>query len=84
MEKINLTQQNHTFAIQHNINTQKLKPGLVASYDIWPGNGESLLWFRRFINLLGLGLLNLSDTYPLTNSPVARDPHRAVVINVHP
>ena len=21
-------------------NTKKLKPGLVASYDIWPGNGE--------------------------------------------
>jgi len=24
--------------LQHKINT-KLKPGLVASYDIWPGNG---------------------------------------------
>jgi len=30
----------------------KLKPGLVASYDIRPGNGEGLLfWFRHFINL---------------------------------
>jgi len=26
-------------------------PGLVASYDIWPGNGEGLFWFRHFINL---------------------------------
>jgi len=34
------------------INTKKnLKPGLVASYDIRPGNGEGLFWFRRFINL---------------------------------
>jgi len=24
--------------------TQKLKPGLVASFDIWPGNGEGLFW----------------------------------------
>ena len=30
---------------------KKLKPGLVASYDIQPGNGEGLFWFRRFINL---------------------------------
>jgi len=22
------------------MNTKKLKPGLVASYDIWPGNAE--------------------------------------------
>ena len=33
-------------------NTQKkLKPGLVNSYDIWPGNREGLFWFQRFINL---------------------------------
>jgi len=30
---------------------KKLKPGLVASYDIWPGNGEGLFWFQRFIKL---------------------------------
>ena len=27
--------------LQHKINTKKVKPGLVASYDIWPGNGTS-------------------------------------------
>ena len=30
---------------------KKLKPGLVASYDIRPGNGEDLFLFRLFINL---------------------------------
>jgi len=30
---------------------KKLKPTLVASYDIRPGNGEGLFRFRRFINL---------------------------------
>jgi len=30
---------------------KKLKPGLVASYDIRPGNGEDLFSFWRFINL---------------------------------
>ena len=54
MEKLNLTQQKHTFTkqnvLQHKINTKKLKPGLVASYDIQPGNGEGLFWFQRFIN----------------------------------
>jgi len=29
-------------ALQHKINTRKLKPGLVAFYDIWPGNGVGL------------------------------------------
>jgi len=32
-------------------NTKKLKPGLVASYDIRPENREGLFWFRCFINL---------------------------------
>jgi len=32
-------------------NTKKLKPGLVASYGIQSGNGESLFWSWRFINL---------------------------------
>jgi len=45
LKKLNPTQQNQTFTrkrkiLQHEINTQKLKPGLVASYDLWPGNGE--------------------------------------------
>jgi len=30
---------------------KKLKPGLVASCDIWPANREGLFWFRRFTNL---------------------------------
>ena len=30
---------------------QKLKPSLIASYDIRPGNGEGLFWFPCFINL---------------------------------
>jgi len=37
--------------LQHKISTEKLKPGLVASHDIWPGNREGLVWFRHFINL---------------------------------
>jgi len=65
-EKLNLTQQKHTFTnqrnvLQHKIN-KKLKPGLVASYDIWPGNGEGLFLFRHFLNLS----LTYFDTYPLT------------------
>jgi len=56
MEKLNLTQQKHTFTNQkklpqHKILHKKLKPGLVASYDIQPGNGEGRFWFRCFINL---------------------------------
>ena len=39
--------------------SKKLKPGLVASYDIQPGNREGLFWFRRFINLS----LTYLDTY---------------------
>jgi len=56
-EKLNLTQQKHTFtnpkkcSTTQNKNKKKLKPGLVASYDIWPGTGESLFWFWHFINL---------------------------------
>jgi len=47
-EKRNLTQQKHTFTNQEKRTTtqnkhKKLKPGLVASYDIWPGNGVHLL-----------------------------------------
>jgi len=30
---------------------KKLKPGLVACYDIRPGNGEDPFLFRHFINL---------------------------------
>jgi len=33
------------------MNLKKLKTGLVASYDLRPGNGEGLFWFHHFINL---------------------------------
>jgi len=55
---------------QHEINTKKLKPGLIASCDIRPRNGEGLLQFRRFINL--------SLTYLLRHLPLtAPDLHGA-------
>jgi len=47
--------------------TQKLKPGLVASYNIQPGNGEALFLFRRFINL-SLTYLLKTLTHLLTAS----------------
>jgi len=55
-KKLNLTQQKHTFANQKKCTTtqnkhKKLKQGVVASYDIRPGNGEGLFLFWRFINL---------------------------------
>jgi len=69
IEKLNLKQQKHTFTtqkhVQHKINTKTQKPGLVASYDIWPGKGKGLFWFRRFTNQ---SLTYLFDTYPLTYS----------------
>jgi len=69
MEKLNQTQQKHTFTSQKKCtatqNTRKLKPGLVASYDIRPGNWEDLFLFRQLINLS----LAYIDIYPLTYSP---------------
>jgi len=56
MEKQNLTEQKETLANQKKRttqkNTKKLKLGLVASYDIRPGNGEGLFWLWRFITYL--------------------------------
>jgi len=56
MEKQNLTQHKHTFTNENKCSTtqnkhKKLKTGLVASYNIQPGNGEGLFLFQRFINL---------------------------------
>ena len=56
MEKQNLTQQKHAYTNQNKCATtqnkhKKLKPGLVASYDIRPGTGEGLFLFQRFINV---------------------------------
>jgi len=51
---------------QKNCTTQneckKLKPGSVASYDIWPGNGEDLFLFRHFTNLSEMTYFVLSGT----------------------
>ena len=66
MEKLNLTQQKHTFTNQKKRTTQnkhKLKPGLVTYYDIQLRNGEGLFWFRRFINLSLTYLLRHLPTY---------------------
>ena len=49
------------YVLQHKINT-KIKPGLVASYDIRSGNREGLFWFWRFINL------SLKPTYLLRHA----------------
>ena len=50
MEKLNLTQQKHTFINQKECTTtqnkhKKLKPDLVASYNVWPGKGEAYSGF---------------------------------------
>jgi len=57
MEKLNLTQQKHAFTNEKKCTTtqnkhKRLKPGLVVSYNIQPGNGEGLFLFCHFINLL--------------------------------
>jgi len=77
MEKLNLTHQKHAFINQNKCTAtqsfkinKKLKPGLVASQDIWPGNGEGLFWFRHFINV--------SLTYPYLLT--AMDPYRAATV----
>jgi len=63
-KKQNLTQQKHTFANQNKCTTtqnkpKKQKPGLVATYDIWPGNEEGL-------PPLLVSVLHKSVTYLLT------------------
>ena len=71
MEKQNLsyeTQQKHSFTNQKKCTTtqnkhKKLKPGLVAFYDIRPGNEQGLFWFRCFINLWLTYLLRHLPTY---------------------
>jgi len=68
MEKLNLTQQKHAFTNQKKCTTTQnkqtnLKPGLVASYNIQPGNGEGLFWCWHFI---GCHLLTHLDTHLLT------------------
>ena len=70
MEKQNLTQQKPAITNQKKCTTtqnkhKKLKPGLVASYDIWPRNGEGRFLFLCFITLS----LTYLNTYPLNYSP---------------
>jgi len=76
MEKLNLTQQKHAFTNPKKCTTtkqnKKLRPGLVAFYDIWPRNGEGLFLFWRFINLSLSYLLRHLPTYLQP-----RDPHGA-------
>jgi len=58
------------------VNTKKLKPGLVASYDIRFGNGEGHFWFWRFINLSLTYLLRHLPTYLQYWDPhKSRGPH---------
>jgi len=66
--KRNLAQQKHTFTDQQKCTAtqnkhKKLKPGLLASSDIRPGNGEGLSLFWRFINLSLSCLLRHLPTY---------------------
>jgi len=55
MEKLNQTQQQkHAFTNQKKCTTtqnkhKKLKPGFVAFYDIWPGNGAGI-FSKEYLN----------------------------------
>jgi len=78
---VNKDYQKHAFTNQTKCTrpiTQKkhkrLKPGLVASYDIRPGNGEGLFWFQCFINL---SLTYLLTYRHLPTYSQRRDPHGA-------
>ena len=53
----------HQSKEMYNNTNKKLKPGLVASYDIGPGNGEGLFCFWHFINLSLTYLLRHLPTY---------------------
>ena len=65
--KAHIHQTTEIYKTQNKVNKhKKLKPGLVASYDIWPGNGKGLFWFWRFINL---SLTYLLFRHPLTYNP---------------
>jgi len=74
MEKLNLTQQKYAFTNQKKCTTtqnkyNKLKPGLVASYNIRPGNREGIFLFWHFINVSLTNLLRHLSTYfqPMTH-----------------
>jgi len=69
----------HAFTSQNKCTTtqnkhkKKLNPGLVTSYDIWPGNGEGIFWFLHFIQLS----LTKALTHLLTDLPT-RDKVRPI------
>jgi len=68
IEKLNLTQQKNTITNQKKCTTtqnkhKNQKPGLVASYVIWPGNEIGLFWFWRIINLSLIYWLRHLPTY---------------------
>ena len=65
---------------QRSIKHKKLKPCLVASYDIQPGNGEGLFWFRCFVNLSLTYLLRHLPTYlqPRTHTGPSTQPVNSV------
>jgi len=81
MEKVNLTELKHTLTNQKKRTTtqnkhKKLQPNLVTSYDIQPWNGDSLVWFRRFINL--------SLTYLLKHLAAYLQPHTGLQLTQWP
>jgi len=53
---------------------RKVKPGLIASYDIWPGNGEGLFLFWHLINVTYL------HTYTLTTYSQPQNPYGATTV----
>jgi len=72
VEKQNLTQQKDKFTNQKKCTTtqnkhKKLKPCLVPSYDILPGNGDGLFLFWHSINLSHK--FTYLNTYPLLTAP---------------
>ena len=81
MEKLNLTQEKHTFTkpIKRNVryyNTKKLKPGLVACYDIQPGKRTGLILVLA---------IHKSVTHLLRHLPTylqPRDPYGAITMNL--
>jgi len=62
---------------------KKLKPGLVANYDIQPGKGETLFLFRCFINLSVTYLLIHLPTYSPGDPPTRCTTVRPIRMCVH-
>jgi len=88
-EKLKQTQQSkHASVTTYNIKwtPQKLKPGLVDSYDFRPGNGEGLFWFWCFINLSLTYLLRHMPTWSKkrrTGGQFAHGPRCMSIVNCY-